>query len=171
MHRAGRRGRHHQRLPRTGDAAADLSRASRATAPGTDAASLKAQLEAQQRQIEELKRLIENRGAQPAQVSAEGEVKLDDGAVKRLVDGYLSEKDKKKKEEEEAAKAKAEAEGYKVGTDLRMNVRWNPDSGLVAETTNKDFFIHLGGRFQWDTVAFTQSPALTKSAFGELQVG
>ena len=115
--------------------------------------------------------MVENRGAQPAQVSADGKVKLDDGAVKRLVDGYLSEKDKKKKEEEDAAKAKAEAEGYKVGTDLRMNVRWNPDSGLVAETPNKDFFIHIGGRFQWDTVAFTESQSLKSSSFGELQVG
>ena len=101
---------------------------------------------------------------------ADGQVKLEEDAVKRLVDGYISDKEKQKKAEEDAAKKKLEEEGYKVGTDLGMELsagKKNHDSGMVAETPNKDFFFHVGGRFQWDTVAWSQTPALRPSSFGD----
>ena len=150
--------------------------ATASTANASDVAVLKAQLESLQRQFDELKHQINNQSAQPAQVPRDGDVKLDDGAVKRLVDGYLREKEQKRKEEEEAAKAKIDAEGYKVGTDLGMAVRWGQDPGghppgLVAETAHKDFYFHVGGRLMEDTVAWTESPLLKSSSFGELQDG
>jgi phosphate-selective porin OprO/OprP len=141
-------------------------------AAAPSAADLQARLEAQQREIEELKRMIQNGATQPTAADAEGPVKLDENAVKKIVDGYIKDKDKKKKEEEDAAKKKVEDEGFKVGSDLKINTRWNPTLGLLFETPNKDFVSHLGGRFQWDNVWFTQSPVLKNpSQFGELQDG
>lgn len=65
------------------------------------------------------------------------------------------EADEKKKKEEDKKK---EDEGFRVGSDLKMTARW--DNGLKFETTNKDFVIHVGGRFQDDWVFFSQKPAL-----------
>jgi len=144
-----------------------------APAPAAPAAvDLQARLEAQQREIEELKRMVQNGALQPTAVDADGQVKLDENAVKKIVDGYIKDKDKKKKEEEDAAKKKVEDEGFKVGSDLKMAPRWNKNTGFIVESTNKDFFAHFGGRFQWDNVWFTQSPVLKNPAqFGELQDG
>src|SRR5262245_28471529 len=97
-----------------------------ATPPATpaavapNAADLHARLEAQQREIEELKRMVQHGALQPTAVDAEGQVKLDEGAVKKIVDSYIKDKDKKKKEEEDAAKKKLEDEGFKVGSDLKF---------------------------------------------------
>ena len=91
-----------------------LNPAAPASAPRQTRRASQAQLEAQQRQIEELQTHgRESRRYSRRQVSADGEVKLDDGAVKRLVDGYLSEKEKKKKEEE-AQPAKGQGRGRRL---------------------------------------------------------
>jgi phosphate-selective porin OprO and OprP len=68
--------------------------------------------------------------------------------VKKLVDGYLKEKDDKKKADDAAKKAQEEAEGYEVGSDLNMKAFWR--DGFTAETANKDFRVHVGGRLQAD---------------------
>jgi phosphate-selective porin OprO and OprP len=68
--------------------------------------------------------------------------------VKKLVDGYLKEKDSTKKAAEEAAKAAKEAEGYEVGSDLNLKTTWR--DGFNAETPNKDFRIHIGAKEQND---------------------
>src|SRR5712692_4190104 len=80
-----------------------------APAAGSD---VQAKLEAQQREIDELKRLIQSAGVRPTSADA-ADGKLDDAAVKKIIDGYLSEKEKKKKDEEAAAKQKLDDEGFK----------------------------------------------------------
>ena len=68
--------------------------------------------------------------------------------VKKLVDGYLKEKDDKKKADDAVKKAQQEADGYEVGSDLNLKTTWR--DGFNAETENKDFRIHIGGKFQND---------------------
>ncbi len=132
---------------------------------------LKGRLEAQEREIQELKTMIRAGAIQPA---AAADAKLDDAAVKKLVDGYMADKDKAKKAEETAAKKKLEDEGFEVGADRKMTAKWDGVRGFVAETANKDFTFHVGGRFQQDTVFFTQTPALktpTRNGNGATTVG
>jgi phosphate-selective porin OprO/OprP len=47
-----------------------------------------------------------------------------------------------------AAAAPADG-GYIVGSDLSMSASWN--NGLEVSTKNKDFRVHVGGRYQFDT--------------------
>ena len=86
--------------------------------------------------------------------------------VEQIVRDYLS----RQEEARESQATKAGEDGYKVGTDLRMNTRWNPLNGVTLETPNKDFVSHIGVWFQYDSVAFTQSPALrAPSQIGNLK--
>ncbi len=82
--------------------------------------------------------------------------------VEKIVSEVLKKKeaeDKKAKEEKEKAeKEKAKAEGYQVGTDLGMTAKWN--NGLELSTKNKDFRVHIGGRYQFDTGWFSADPAV-----------
>src|SRR5262245_2066750 len=115
-------------------------------------------------------------GAAPA-VPADGSP--DAKAIQAAVDEYLKQKDaqkkaddEKKKAEEERAKQEAEAKGYEVGSDLKMNVRWNPENGVRFETPNKDFTSHIGFRFQDDWVWWTQTSTLRPvTQVGDLQDG
>ncbi len=61
----------------------------------------------------------------------------------------LEAQQKKAAEEKPAADGKKPAEPYEVGSDKAMTVKWN--HGLEAESKNKDFRIHVGGRTQVDT--------------------
>src|SRR5207247_2429579 len=88
--------------------------------------------------------------------------------VRKLVGDELL----RREAEKQARDSAADDEGYKVGTNLGMTVRWNPLNGLTFETPNKDFTSHLGFWFQLDTVAFTQSPGLrSPNQIGDLQDG
>ena len=48
------------------------------------------------------------------------------------------------------------SKGYEVGSDLKMNARWN--NGIVFETGEKDFTLHVGGRFHYDVVRSIPMP-------------
>jgi phosphate-selective porin OprO and OprP len=72
---------------------------------------------------------------------AEGEKKAGDG---------------KKKEEEE--KKKDAPQWLEVGADLKMSAAWS--HGFTAETADKAFRFHLGGRFDFDNAWFRQDPNL-----------
>jgi len=82
--------------------------------------------------------------------------------LKKLEDSYKKDKDAvaKQKEDEAKKKKEAEEEGFAVGSDLKLNARWNQFNGFTAETPNKDFRIHIGGRFNYDSVWWTQDPFL-----------
>jgi phosphate-selective porin OprO/OprP len=88
------------------------------------------------------------------------DVKADE--VRKLVDGYLKDKDDQKKADDAARKAKAEADGYEVGTDLNLKTGWR--DGFNAETANKDFRIHIGAKFQNDFAWFAPDTNL-RNAF------
>jgi phosphate-selective porin OprO and OprP len=82
--------------------------------------------------------------------------------VERIVDEALrrksAEEAKAKEEIEKAEKAQSELAGYQVGTDLGMTAKWN--NGLELSTKNKDFRVHIGGRYQFDTGWFSVDPAV-----------
>lgn len=73
--------------------------------------------------------------------------------VKQLVGDYLKELDERQKKAEADKKAKEAAEGVVVGSDLGMKVKW--DNGMWAETADKAFRVHVGGRVQGDAVWMT----------------
>ena len=102
---------------------------------------LKTRLEAQEREIQELKAMVRANSVQPA---AAADAKLDDAGVKKIVEGYMAEKEAQKKAEVAEAAQKLETEGFKVGSDLRLNARWDYFRGFVVETPNKDFTFHVG---------------------------
>ncbi len=138
-------------------------------AQGPAPEDLKTRVERLEKQNLELMQALQKlqgtaRTPDPSQVPAatggseQQDVTLNESAVQRLVGDYLKNLDEKKKAEQEAAKQKEELEGYKVGTDLGMTVRWN--NGLTFETAHKDFYTHIGGWFQYDNVWFNQSKNL-----------
>lgn len=71
-----------------------------------------------------------------------------------IVDGVV----KQMQAEAEALKMPAEPRESVVGSDLDMKLRWN--HGLWAETGDKAFRIHIGGRTQFDTVWMDASDAV-----------
>ena len=73
----------------------------------------------------------------------------DEVRLQKAVDKYLAEKEEAAKKKEDEAKKLAAEEGYVVGSDLAMTGAWN--NGLEFSTKNKDFRIHVGGRYQMDT--------------------
>jgi phosphate-selective porin OprO/OprP len=84
--------------------------------------------------------------------------------VKKIVSDYYDEQDAGKKPGSEAVKVQPDDEGYKIGTDLKMSASWK--NGVVVETTNKDFWMHVGGLVQYDNVFWSQSPGLLVPADG-----
>ena len=139
---------------------------------------LNAKLEQQNKKLAEQNDKLEkvNQQIQNAPAAAESGSAADAPAVKpdevkSLVDGYLKEKDEKKQADAEAQKAAKEAAGYEVGSDLDLKTTWR--DGFNAETANKDFRIHIGGKMQQDYGFFdpdsnlrTAFPAGTAAAPG-----
>jgi phosphate-selective porin OprO/OprP len=68
--------------------------------------------------------------------------------LEKAVDDYLNARDSQKKKEDEQKKKDADARGYEVGSDLAFKTFWK--DGFVAETANKDFRVHIGGRVHVD---------------------
>jgi phosphate-selective porin OprO/OprP len=113
-------------------------------------------LEQQGKQIEELKRRLETINSTTPPVEAakeEGAPALDPDAVRKIVSGFLKEEEQTKKKAEEEKKKQAEIDGSVVGSDLKMGVSWR--HGMWAETADKAFRIHVGGRTQIDAVWLT----------------
>jgi phosphate-selective porin OprO and OprP len=156
-------------------AAAGVSQAQPPPEASAAVDDLKARVEAQQKEIDELKNMIRAGQIKPASTEAAEPAKpVDEKEVKKILDSYLKEKDGKKKKDDAEKAAIANDEGYKVGTDLKMNARWNPLGGVTFETPNKDFTAHVGYRFQLDTVFWTQNDNIRRPApagIGDLQDG
>ena len=134
---------------------------------------LKARLDAGDRQIQELKAILLQQGIQPAAVNSAAPPTLDDTAVKKIVAGYMVEKEQQQQQAAAAAvEQQVENDGFKVGSDLRLDAHWDLKSGFTVETPHKDFSLHVGAEFMEDSVWFTQSPALKPAAqVGDLQDG
>ena len=86
-------------------------------------------------------------------------------AVRREVDRYLKEIEAKRKADEEQKKAEdqqkkkeAEAKGVEVGSNLSLTGTW--DNSLFFVSPNRDWRIHVGGRFEFNSVWWQQPQSL-----------
>ncbi len=92
----------------------------------------------------------------PANESLEEESKL-----RTAIEKYLAEKAAEEKKKEEDNKALQSKAGHVVGSDLGMTGSWN--HGLEFTTKNKDFRVHVGGRYQMDTSWYSVDPAIQRN--------
>src|SRR5262245_50133158 len=99
---------------------ASASTGAQAGDPATE--TLLQRLDRLERQNEELKSKLDR---MEGEVSAEGgaPADMDTKKVQKIVGDYLKTQEKEKKAKETEAKQKLEDEGYKVGTDLKINTR------------------------------------------------
>jgi phosphate-selective porin len=101
---------------------------------------------------------------------------LDRQALRQLIREEVQAEQVHKKEEEKQNRAGSEGEKEKrsetaadenkkqesawseVGKDLQLKATW--DNGFVAQTADKSFRVHLGGRLEWDNSWSTQDANL-----------
>jgi len=133
---------------------------------GSDLSSTEAQqlqdqaraLEQQRQQIELLQERLET-----SQTPGDGDglaASLDDQAVRKIIADYLAET-----ENDKAEKKKKADEAYKeVGSDTTFQTMWR--NGFFAQTPDKAFTFHVGGRFQYDT-GFYAVPSAVQNAVGK----
>lgn len=76
--------------------------------------------------------------------------------IEALVGSHFARQEQQRRDER--------AEGYRVGSDLAMTATWI--DGVWFSTRNKDFYFHIGGEMQYDSLFFQQSPALLAAKGG-----
>lgn len=103
--------------------------------------------------------ILQKHMPQATEDRADADDGLDKKDVESIVNDWWKAKEKKKKEDDELKKLEDEAAGHEVGKDLAMKVNWN--HGLWAETADKAFRVHVGGRAQADAVWMAPDPRLT----------
>ncbi len=113
----------------------------------------------------------EDKAASPGDKSSGGEKEsgvgvkpISEADVEKIVAEYLKKQAKQKEEDEKEKAALAKAQGYEVGSDLAMSATWK--DGLELSTKNKDFKVHVGGRFQFDTGWYSIDPAVNDNLNG-----
>lgn len=79
-----------------------------------------------------------------------------DKELRERVAKILKDLEAEKKKEADEKKKQAQEEGVVVGSDLSMTASWR--NGLILETPNKDFRVHIGGRTQVDSVWMDADP-------------
>jgi phosphate-selective porin OprO/OprP len=98
-----------------------------------------------------------------------------DVKVKGLLDAHFKDEADRKKRAEEQEKQREKVEGYEVGTLLGMKAYWDVLRGPMLATPHQDFVLHLGGRFQNDSVWWQQDAQLrnstAKGGVGQLEDG
>ena len=111
-----------------------------------DQAALKAQLESQQRQIEELKRMVErNNNIQPVQ-AADGDKdkpKIDEKEVQKIVDGYL-------KDHPGAGMPPSVQTGFETANGFVIRSAPNPSYVKWEDESKIPFELRIRGRIQAD---------------------
>ena len=114
---------------------------------------LKERLDRLEKQNEELRKKLNEVGTVAPDKPEKAEEKEEKEKVDKLIENYLKVREEKKKKQDEEKKAEdkakadaKEAEGYKVGSETDLKVRWNLDQGLLFETKNRDFWSHIGFR-------------------------
>jgi phosphate-selective porin OprO/OprP len=144
-------------------ASAGVSRA------GDSSEELRALIEQQGKQIQELKQELDAVRHEPAAnggTDASGAAKVDDAAVKKIVADYLKEKPAAgtptggAQAEDAQKKAKQGDEWYRVGSLLDVTAKFDDNHYLWLSTPNKDFTMHIGSWVQYDNVFFAQDPLL-----------
>ena len=96
--------------------------------------------------------------------------------IQAMVQKYLEQESKKKEQAKKDSegdkkpetgdaskgdKGPALSEEYLVGSQLDMTAKWN--NGLELATKNKDFKIHLGGRYQFDSAMFSAAQQVQRN--------
>lgn len=76
--------------------------------------------------------------------------------VRRIVADYLSELETKRSSQDPVKPAEDPNKPYEIGSDLNLRAHWQEGRGLVFTSANKDWDIHVGGRFQFEPVFFQQ---------------
>ncbi len=89
-----------------------------------------------------------------SQVQLKGDVNA--AAVRQIVTDYLTEIENKKKAAEDKKKTEAAEKGHEVGSDLNLRAQWKEGTGLVFTSANDDWYLHIGGRFQFEPVFFQE---------------
>lgn len=127
------------------------------TASGEETAEsrqLRERVERLEKQNQELMELLKSRNVLPVSGVEPDLSEKDKKEVKDLISKVLKENDDKKKKDEEEKKKKAQEEGYVVGSDTKMSGSWS--NGLIFQSENKDFRVHVGGRLDFDSVFWRQ---------------
>jgi len=123
---------------------------------------LNAKLEKQNDKLAEQNERLEKQNQLIQAASPSAAVKPDE--TKNLVDGRPKEKDDTKKAADLAPKEKKEADNKVADADPVFKTTWK--DGFVAETANKDFRVHIGGRFQEDFGWFAPNNAVNQAIPG-----
>jgi phosphate-selective porin OprO/OprP len=144
-----------------------------------DVRSILERMERLEKQNEELRKALEERGrgkeivpastAEPAPADKDDPIeKLDSKTVRKIIADYLKERDDKKKEEdqqkEEQKRLELETVGVEVGADLKMDGVWR--DGLYFETKDKAYRFYVGGRVDFDSTWYS-SPHSVSNSIGQ----
>lgn len=115
-------------------------------------------LEAENRDLKEtvIQRLPAADEAVPVSINAEA--LAEGGELEQAVEKVIKEREARKKAEDDLKKAEAAANGYEVGSDLGMNANWK--NGVEITSKNRDFRLHVGGRYQFDASWFDADPSV-----------
>lgn len=108
------------------------------------------------------------------------QAELEERMIRRLPATEVADPKPGDKPAEKAGEKKADAKSdakpaeapkpYEVGSDLVLKTMWK--DGFYAETANKDFKVHIGGRLHHDWVFFDQDPELrADTSIGDLDDG
>jgi len=93
----------------------------------------------------------------PVPTSSKADPPADTDALRAMIREEL-EAERKRAEEKKAQETKAELKWYEVGKHLDFKTSFQ--NGFVAETEDKAFRFHFGGRFDYDNAWFTQDDNL-----------
>jgi phosphate-selective porin OprO/OprP len=114
---------------------------------------LKARLEALEKQNQQLQETLQNRGTNAALEADPKDPPADDAKIKAAVDAALKARADADKKAADEKKNREKCEGYEVGTDVgTLRVFWNFANGVNIASPHNDFILHVGGRFQFDSV-------------------
>lgn len=121
---------------------------------------LKGRLDRLEKQNEVLQQALQALQAQQpplgrlgAPITAEAEAGLNKDQVTDIVANYL-----KAQAEKKTAGGDKKSEWHEVGSDLKLSASWK--DGVYFQTSNKDFWSHIGGWAQYDNVWWSQDKGL-----------
>lgn len=78
----------------------------------------------------------------------------DDARVRQIVSDYLTELEIRKKQADETKQKVDQEQGVEVNNNPPLQSSW--ENALIFTSPNKDWRVHLGGRFQFQEVFFNQ---------------
>ncbi|HYT90101.1 MAG TPA: porin [Gemmataceae bacterium] len=142
-----------------------LTRSAVQAQPAPPADDTRGRIEQLERQVQELKALLQQQAAHPAALGAPTatiQPDLDPKAISKLVDDYLKGKEATKAAKLKADEDKKKAEGSVVGDDNKLNLSWD-GGGVRIKSADEAFNLHIGGRLMTDQAWFRESPNLNRS--------